>query len=227
MLYLVPSRGRPGNIKELIESWEATRSEAHMWICVDLDDPTIEEYANITRPPWVRFWVGERMRLGPTLNHYSALHLSMPGEHSIIGFMGDDHRPRTKDWDLTILETASAAGGTAVVYGNDLLQGIQMATAVAMTTNISQSLGYMVPPGMTHLYMDSAWLDMGTVSGNLIYLPNVVIEHMHPIAQKAQWDEGYAEVNSHEMYRNDRIAYDAWLADPTWRERLRALKVAA
>lgn len=227
MLYLVPSRGRPHNIADLIEAWEATRSMAHMWVCVDDDDPELQGYLDLVTPAWASIFVGPRMRLGPTLNHYTQAHLNMPDEHSMIGFMGDDHRPRTRSWDLTILETASAVGGTAVVYGNDLLQGKAMATAVAMTTNIPRALGYMVPPGMTHLYMDSAWLDMGRVAGNLIYHPDVIIEHMHPVAQKAVWDSGYAEVNSNEMYRNDRRAYDAWLADPSWRETLRALKVAA
>lgn len=231
MLYLVPSRGRPHNIAELIAAWEATRSEARMWVCVDDDDPTLDAYEALKMPDWVALSIAERMRLGGTLNYWSNVALHDPRLHPMIGFMGDDHRPRTANWDLAILEAASAAGGTAVVYGNDLLQGPNMATAVAMTTNIPEALGYMVPLGMTHLYMDSAWLDMGRVAGNLIYRSDVIIEHMHPVAKKAEWDDGYAEVNSDEMYHNDKIVYNAWLAEQGvhkgWRKRLRALKVSA
>lgn len=225
MLYLVPSRGRPGNAEELIKAWGATRSYARLWICVDDDDPALKDYKRIPLPPWVELKVNARLRLGGTLNVWACDAIQQDFE--TIGFMGDDHRPRTPRWDLRIQEAISAAGGAAVVYGNDLLQGRNLATAVAMSANVIDSIGYMVPPGQTHLYLDNAWMDMGRMVGNLIYLDDVVIEHVHPIAGKANWDALYAEVNSGEMYSADRAIYEKWLAeeDPFtgWSERLRAL----
>lgn len=230
MLYIVPSRGRPDNIRALIEAWEATRDEARLWVCVDDDDPTGPGYEALTLPPWVTLSSGERLRLGGTLNAWAdvAVHHD---NFSVIGFMGDDHRPRTPHWDSLILETISAVGGTAVVYGNDLLQGKTLATAVAISANIIDVLGYMVPPGMTHLFLDNAWGDIGRVVGNFVYRSDVVIEHVHPVAGKAQWDDVYKEVNSGEMWDADEKAYKSWLAEEGdyagWREKLRLLRVGA
>ena len=72
--------------------------------------------------------------------------------------MGDDHRPRpaAMPWDARIRECLS--GGPGIVYGNDLLQGEKMATAVAMTSDIVTTLGYMCPPAMVHLCVDLVWV---------------------------------------------------------------------
>lgn len=223
MLYIVPSRGRPHNIVDLLASWEATRSTACLWICVDYDDPKIEEYRKIVYPWWATICFQERLRLGPTLNYWSEIYLNMPGEKDVIGFMGDDHRPRTVNWDQKILDTAHQYKKTAVIYTNDLLQCHNMATSVALTSNVVKTLGYMSPPAITHLYMDSAWLDMGKECGSLVYRPDIVVEHMHPIARKSEWDDLYSEVNSGEMYEADGRAYSEWKLETQWREKLRKL----
>jgi hypothetical protein len=163
------------------------------------------------------------MRLGGTLNHWAKnVAENAADAHSVIGFMGDDHRPRTYAWDKVFQDVAEEKG-TAVIYGNDLIQGGNLATAVAITTNIISTLGYMVPPGQTHLYLDNAWMDMGREVGGLVYRHDVVIEHVHPIGGKVQWDEGYKEVNSPAMYSADHAAYEAWKKQSDWRVALRRL----
>lgn len=228
MLYIVPSRGRPHNIAELIEAWEATRTCAQLWVCVDNDDPEIEGYKALRNfPDWVRVFIGPRLRLGGTLNYYTFIALNDQSSPSIIGFMGDDHRPRTPGWDEKILSALQVAGGTGVFYGNDLIQGVNLATAVAISADIIETLGYMVPPGMTHLYLDNAWMEMGKAVGSLIYLPDVVIEHVHPIAGKVPWDEGYKEVNSGELYEVDQAMFHAWMTSDSWKQKLHHLKHGA
>jgi hypothetical protein len=123
-----------------------------------------------------------------------------------IGFMGDDHCPRTYGWDKAYVD-ALREMGTGIVYGNDLIQGARLPTQVAMTADIVRALGYMAPPALTHLYVDNFWRDLGTVAGCLRYLPDVTVEHRHPIAGKAEWDEGYRRVNDAAMYERDRLAY--------------------
>jgi hypothetical protein len=63
------------------------------------------------------------------------------------------------------------------------------------------------------MYVDNAWLALGRAIGRIRYLPDVVVEHVHPVAGKAQWDEGYARVNAREMYARDKQVYDRWLAE--------------
>jgi hypothetical protein len=42
-------------------------------------------------------------------------------------------------------------------------------------------------------------------------LPNVIIEHLHPIAGKAEMDEGYARVNQPKWYEEDLLALQKYL----------------
>jgi hypothetical protein len=56
---------------------------------------------------------------------------------------------------------------------------------------------------LRHLYIDNYWLELAGAAGCLTYLPDVVIEHMHPAYGKAEWDESYRRVNSPEMYGAD------------------------
>ena len=176
-------------------------------------------------------FVGNRMRLGPTINQYTSLYLGRDdptGGLDIVGFMGDDHRPRTVDWDLEISKAAHVANNKCVLYGNDLIQGANLPTAVAMTTDIIKALGYFCPPGLMHLYLDDAWREIGREVGKLLYMPQVIIEHCHPIAKKGvEWDDGYREVNSGQQYESDGNAYRAWLESGNesggWRDRLKSL----
>lgn len=212
MLVIVPSRGRPGNVSSLIGAWRDTAGVALLVIAVDEDDPALPEYRKLNLNPQMHLRVGRRLRLGGTLNEVATDPniLEFAGRQS-IGFMGDDHRPRTQDWDLKI-ERALHELGAGVVYGNDLIQGPNLPTAAFISADIIRTLGYMVPPRLVHLYIDNAWKSLGEGMGRLTYLPDVVIEHMHPIAGKAEWDAGYVEVNSGEMQQADHDAYDYWVA---------------
>jgi len=206
MVVFVPSRGRPGNIAQLAESWQETFSwYADLLVALDEDDPALPEYLalDVWNGTWASNVVGPRRRLGPTLNWLAE---SFP-DYDAIGFMGDDHRPRTPRWDEMVCKVLDGMGA-AIVYGDDLLQHERLPTAVFMTSNIPAALGWMCPPGMVHLYLDDAWKALGEGMGRLRYLPNVVIEHLHPTAGKAPMDERYAEVNSAEQYASDGAVFE-------------------
>lgn len=214
---IVPSRGRPGNIVELIEAWSDTITGdvgsgiAFLVVCVDDDDPTLAGYQAIELPPWCSMMVGKRLRLGGTLNAASGIF----ARHTpIVGFMGDDHRPRTIGWDRRIAEAlVPGIDGPplGIAYGNDLIQGKMLPTAVFMDSRIVRTLGWMVYPGMTHLFFDNLWKRLGEELGTLTYLDDVVIEHCHPLAGKAEWDDGYAEVNSDATWDHDQLLYVEWV----------------
>lgn len=68
-------------------------------------------------------------------------------------------------------------------------------------------------------------MQLGNDLGCLSYLPDVIIEHLHPGAGKAEWDERYAAVNSPERNASDKAAFDRFLAD-TWPADLARLKEA-
>lgn len=203
MLVIVPSRGRPDNIKRLVQGFRDTaKAKTHLLVAVDEDDPELDGYLEIeTEPPHFDIVVGPRLRLGGTLNELAPRYVD---EYKIIGFMGDDHLPRTVKWDTSIFQAMTPAG---VIYGNDLFQGPNLPTAVFMNSSVIETLGYFVPRGLTHLYFDNIWKDWGEGTDQLTYLSDVVIEHLHPAAGKAENDERYTEVNSDTMYTADEARY--------------------
>lgn len=216
MAVLVPSRGRPKNVARLIREWDLRQDyDTKLVIAVDSDDPRLPEYEALELDG-AQLVVGGRRRLGGTLNALAPLLAGLPwGDwlpsvaYDIVGFMGDDHVPRTPAWDHQV-RAAMVPGG--VVYGNDLIQGAALPTAVFMDSRIIRTLGWFVVPGMTHLFMDNLWKTLGEQLGTLRYLPDVIIEHVHPIAGKAEWDAGYVEANDGAVWEHDEAIYREWVA---------------
>lgn len=223
LLVIVPSRGRPHNIADLYVAWsETTNRDAHLLVAVDDDDPTLPEYQRLCALMDVELTAGPRLRLTGTLNKAA---LEQAPHYRAVAFIGDDHRPRTIGWDSDLMGALDTLG-TGIAYGNDLIQGEKMATAVAMTSNIVTALGYMAPPQMVHLCLDLVWVDWGIAIQRLAYLHDTVIEHMHPAVGKAPNDAGYEEANSPHQTAADHAAYEAYRNGPLFAadvEKLRAL----
>jgi hypothetical protein len=214
LVAIVPSRGRPDSAYWLAESFRDTcETDVRPVFAVDDDDPTAPEYEEV-----VRLGLGSVIRAGHT-SMVDALNQRAVGFAGLedglrpkaIAFMGDDHRPRTKGWDAAYLEALEKRPG--LVYGDDLIQGANLPTQVAMSTSVVRALGHMAPPPLTHLYVDNYWLALGRAAHCLTYLPDVVVEHLHPVAGKAEWDEGYRRVNDLGMYDRDAAAFTSYWGD--------------
>jgi hypothetical protein len=205
---IVPTRGRPDAARELAQVFaDTTTGHSAIVFVVDQTDPKLEEYHEKV-PPFADLIVRDTNGMVPALNTVAGW-LADDGGVFAIGFMGDDHRPRTTGWDEAYLEALRELG-TGIVYGNDLFQGANLPTQCAMTSNIIRKLGFMAPPNLQHLYVDNFWRDLGNECGMLRYLPDVVVEHMHPFAGKAEMDEGYRRVNAPEVNAKDASAYSEW-----------------
>ncbi|HMD82605.1 MAG TPA: hypothetical protein VKE92_14920 [Anaerolineales bacterium] len=193
-------------------------------IIVDDDDPTLSTYYTVLNG------VGQ-VTVVPAGNRgmVAALQhgLDIHSEHLgfAVGFFGDDHRPRTVGWDTRYLETLRELG-TGFVYGNDLFQGQAIATQVAMTSDIPKALGYICPRGFDHLCVDVVWNDWGTAIDKIVYLDDVIVEHVHYLAGKSAFDKGYAVVNSPQMAHHDNTYYQTYHSDGSFEadvEKLNAL----
>ncbi|WP_069883534.1 hypothetical protein [Streptomyces luteocolor] len=208
LLVIIPTRGRPQAVPEIVQAWDDTGATADVLFAVDNDDPELAAYkkhaADLNGDGRVRFTFGKRRRLVGTLNQQA---VKAAKSYRFLAFLGDDHRPRpaATPWDERIRVCLS--GGPGIVYGNDLLQGEKMATAVAMTSDIVTTLDYMAPPAMVHLCADLVWVEWGRGMGRITYLDDMIIEHLHPAAGKADVDQGYEEANSEQQVSADSAAY--------------------
>jgi hypothetical protein len=219
LITIVPSRGRPHAVARLAWAFATCTADTVLMLVVDDDDPTLPDYRAAVEAAQaagrkVGIGTGAAQNMNQALNGAARLLVDEATKKPpfAIGFMGDDHRPRTDGWDAAYL-SALRELGTGLVYGNDLIQGEGLPTQVAMTADIVRAWGWFAPPALSHLYLDNFWLDLGRAAGCIRYLPDVVVEHCHPVVGKSPVDDGYLRVNAPAVYERDRLAYEAFHRD--------------
>lgn len=208
LLTLVPTRNRVENALELLDVFKDTITEdsSGLLFVVGLEDPRLEEY--VEKIPRENLFLFPDRGLVRAFNYAAPFYTE---EYVAIGFMGDDHRPRTSGWDeryLTSLDSFGRGGG--FVYGDDLLVGERIPTQIAISSSIIRCLGFFGPPGFRHLCVDLAWKDLGESIRRIKYLPDVIIEHMHPQAGKAEMDPGYEYAYDPVWEAADHAEYLRW-----------------
>jgi len=210
MCVVVPSRGRPENAARLAQAFIDTQTEADLYFIIDNDDPKWNEYAK-----------NENIKCLPADNKTGGCAASLNTGavylldfakfplYNYFVFMGDDHLPRTQNWDKAFIQALGI--NTGIVYGNDLLQGENLPTAFGMSRDLVMELQGMTFPGCIHLFFDNFVKQLGIDLNYLKYLPDVIIEHLHPVAGKAEMDEGYARVNQPKWYEEDLLVLQKYL----------------
>jgi glycosyltransferase involved in cell wall biosynthesis len=219
---IVPSRNRPHNIVELQKALKDTESSSELFVIVDHDDETLEQY-NQLENNFTEILCFERGRKGVAdpLNAGARMLSELNRFHYFI-YMGDDHRPRTLHWD-EVWRTNLDELGTGIVYGDDLFQSEGLPTAVGMTADIVKELNGMTPDSFVHLYVDDFWLRLGQDLNAIRYLPETVIEHLHPMTGKSEWDDSYRVTNSNESYSADLQVFKTYIASDDYQHLLERL----
>ncbi len=222
VIVLAPSRGRPARAKLMMESFLDTKvlDDTELVLVTDESDSTGHEYQKLGHYKGVRriqLWGEETGNLVRATNTAAKRYWS---RNVVLGHVGDDHLFRTEGWDTRVMEELFFPG---VAYGDDLLQHERLPTAAFMSSVIPRTLGWMALPSANHLYIDDTWKKIGEDINSLHYMRDVVIEHMHPAAGKAESDAGYEKWNSEATVIHDREAFRRWLV--TYREEdIRRLK---
>jgi len=209
LLVIVPSRGRPGRLAEMMDAClSLSQAATDIAVGYDEDDPCAPAYAGLADldAPSSNHWAcGRRNSMGGWTNHLAA---GLGGGYRALAPLGDDHVPRTPGWDRLLLESIDVMGGTGIAYGDDLLQRAALPTSIVMSRDIADALGWICEPSMRHYNLDNVWQDLGLGAGCLAYREDVVIEHNHPGASKAPYDATYAEDAPH--WPQDLTAYQEW-----------------
>lgn len=229
LLVILPTRGRPHNIADVLAAWDETGGFEHadLLLAVDADDPANDDYLRaVAGHPRVLLWTSPWQK--PMVTLLNEVAVAYADSYRLLAFAGDDNLPRTAGWAKSYIEALTELG-TGIVYPDDLVQREKLPTQWAMTSDIVRALGAMVPSKVTHLYADNTLLALGREAGCIRYLPDVVVEHRHPVAGTAEMDDGYRRVNSPDRYRDDRRKFVMWvegrMADDV--AKVRALREAA
>jgi len=219
LIVLIPTRGRPDNAVALEQAFVDTNTKAKRFYIVDFSDETKKEYTYKLPVESVIMIHNETGGMAYPLNYIAR---QFTGEFDNFAWMGDDHRPRTANWDELFVEQLYS--GSDIVYGNDLFQGSALPTAVALSGKIVEALQGIVPDTLRHLYLDNFYLKLGQDLGKIKYMPEVIIEHCHAFNGKAPMDENYARVNAPEVYSADKAAFDNYIVSDQYKTLLTKLK---
>jgi len=212
LLIIVPARTRTWNIERMLQAWTDTGAwgVADLRVDVDADDPALPGYQAIAMPPGARLVVHDSWM--PCMHKLEVAAAQEVGNYFALGFMGDDHCPRTDGWAQRWLEVLHELK-TGIVYGRDGYQDEKCPTQWATTADIVRALGRLCPSPVEHLWSDTAVYDLGIAAGCIRYLPETYIEHVHYINGKAPRDAQYERVNSADQWNRDEAAYLAWRSD--------------
>ena len=208
----VPTKGRPHKIYEHETNFYSTTTINTRVVYVLSDnDPFLHDYLKLPFIDPENTYVVTPDKVGfvdPLNKGYLADRRKVYSY--AVGFMGDDHFPRTKGWDQKLVNSLIKMK-SGFVYADDGFQHEAIPTQVAMTSDIPLVLGYMTYPILSHLYADNFWLDLGKAIGRIEYLSDVLIEHMHPAAGKNKSDAGYDFSGSFTLDLRDKSIYQAYL----------------
>lgn len=200
---LTPSRGRPDRFREMVDAINDTAyGHIRVYLATDDDDPM---YPII---PGVRSVRGPRDSLVGWTNDLAGWAIHDGAD--VLASFGDDHRPRTMGWDVDVA-AAFEAMGSGLVYTADGLQDERLPTAPFWSADIIGRLGWFFPPTLEHLYADNYWLRLANDLGRRTYLPEVLIEHLHPSTGKAPEDDLTREIDA--CYERDKAAFELFVQD--------------
>lgn len=211
LLVIVPSRGRPANVARLADALAQTvRGRVELALGLDDDDVTLPQTrAAVAGAPFpVSLHTGGRKTWAGWTNEIAVL---AARSFRALCSLGDDHLPLTPGWDTRLADAIDEAGGSGFAYGNDLLQGYRLPTAVVVSSDIVRVLGWLCQPSLKHYFADNVWMTLGEAAGCIRYLPSVTIEHRHHSTRTAQFDATYSDASAY--WHADHAAFLTWCRD--------------
>jgi hypothetical protein len=220
LLMICPSYKRPDRIREMIDSFNSTKSN-FTELFVYCSSNGLSGYKDSLKD--IKYISDDKRYMTEILNHVFNIN---PNEQ-YYGFVHDDHIFRTNKWDEKMI---SNIDGIGVSYPNDLWPDScvkwRHASCFIMSGEIPRCLGYILHPKFKHIGTDTSIRDLCEALGIYHYCSDVIVEHMHYNIGKADNDESYKYVYSDESCREGDKIYRWWKGEvlPKDAEKLSKLK---
>lgn len=209
-----PTRGRPESMRRLVESVRAT-ADGPVQVIFYLDDDDPDSALMASRLGMAGLYgqvmhiIGERITMSDTWNV-----LARHAAYEILMACGDDVVFRTAGWDTQVRAAFAAVEDRIVlVHGDDLIHGPRLATHPFLHRRWVDAVGHLVPNGFSCDYTDTWVQEVADALGRRRYLPDVVTEHLHPIAGKARLDDTHRQRLARDRRDHNATAYAARAGD--------------
>lgn len=193
--FLIPTRGRPESVKELI-------SACYLYGMCDaavMVGPPCSEYASVR---WPRHWAIHHLDSNEGLVKATNALVGLYPDLEWYGFLNDRARPRQAGWVEGLLEKVQGGWANQASLGTNPRTGrIRMKNGI-MAGELVRKHGWFWPPWLTHLYVDDTMEDILYGEG-LFHQTDVKIEEQ-PMKKHLR------EVNGVPFADKDRQAYLQW-----------------
>lgn len=193
--FLLPTRGRPDRIQNLFNSIvETARHPENIEIILYVDEDDTQSHS-VTHPVLkLVTHIGPRVPMGKMIQ---TCYAKSRGEYIML--LGDDNVFRTQNWDERVIEAFNRfPDKIALVFGNDLNQEDRMCTAPFISRVYCE-----LTDGPCHELYPSEFIDTHIMDmfyklrywglNRIVYMADMVVEHMHYIVGKAPFDDTYRE----------------------------------
>ena len=195
---LCPSRGRPNDMERLIKSVAATATEpsrVEIMLYVDDDDPEkinyLVSHKNLSTDPKVGRLLNVDLLVDeplttPLINYI----LADRAQGDILVITNDDQIFVDNNWDVRIDEEAAKfPDDIYCMWFNDGRYQEKICTFPILSRKWVDTLGYIEPFLFEHFNCDLWTWQIGQMIDRLHYIPDILVEHLHPDTGKAEADE--------------------------------------
>lgn len=206
LLVVCPSRNRPERCREMLESFRATvsRPQTRLALYVDIADPQVADYDKLFteyHSPQISGTFGPRLPVPQVYNLHFQQHCA-----DYYSDANDDFIYHTRDWDKLLIAAVEQHGGLGMAYGRTQ----NLPTAAVWSARSLRALGWWMPEGFIHQYVDNVHRDLFSMAGQMYLVPEVWTEHKHAAFGAVPWDEGYTQIYKTNDAVLDAAAYETW-----------------
>jgi hypothetical protein len=203
-MWSLPTRGRPESLKRFINCYKDTNASSTVYVRVDDDDVSLNDYMQVKLPDTFELIVGPRIGLKSSMEEMFHKYPNEPW----YGLAADDLIPKTQYWDQLLV---NEAGLKRIAYPNDMGKDPTLPTHPVIGGNLVRAVGWFGHPDCYHFYLDNAWKFIGERLENIVRLEDVVVEHLHYSFKKSSKDQTYLDQKPN--MQTDGEAFNKWIVE--------------
>ena len=197
---------RPELFLRMVKSYQQTAKspESRLVAYVSTEDPKIEEYKKLILPERTSIEYGPKKTMVQVLNYFSC---EKYREYNYYSEVNDDHVFVTPGWDIAMMKAIDKKyNGMSIAYGKTE----SLPTATMHGAKLVHGLGYFFPPIYEHMLVDFWIIEVNIATDIMVYLPDVVVDHLHPVFKKGVWDDTYQD-GENELNRISNDIHKNWM----------------
>jgi hypothetical protein len=197
--------GRTAQLVEALSSWKKqTEGLSDIYVITDDDEtighPTLlESFSDVK---WLS--VPSDITLMEKLNYHA---LDIADKHEYIQFLAHDIVLQTP-WESKFIDFLEDVP-VGMVYGNDLVHNGKLATHPCIKSSMIKAVGFYGCPAVEHNFFDNYWMTIAQTLGTCMYLPDVIMEHNHPIVGKAKEDKISHRISN--LLKSDHVKFTRYM----------------